>query len=516
VLIENDLAPSAYGMPLSDVAEPPFTELPPEDAHGFVRRNRLKLALVGGDASALLVGALLGQWFTGYLSDALPWQIAATTVLFVVAGVWCIRSQSLLLARTSAVRVVELTKIARSCVLLGVAMLLGDRIFRFGLHIEQAAITCLIILLLLVVWRSAFRSYMAHARQHGRFTRPTMLIGSDVEVYRLATLVATHRELGVEVVGVVGSRANAERTGMSDLWVGDIDEAEELVFDSAATGVVVSPSGIEPARFNALIRNLQRRGVHIFLATGLSGIEARRLRSMALAHEPVLYVEAPKFNRAQNLVKRAFDLVMASLLLLLASPVMVFVAIVVKLSDRGPVFYRQERVGRNGAAFRVLKFRTMTVGADRQLDGLADANERGGPLFKMATDPRVTRPGRWLREASLDELPQLFNVLRGHMSLVGPRPALPSEVEHFTAELRMRELVLPGITGLWQVEARDNPSFEAYRRLDLFYVENWSLTLDLLVVLATIEHIVVRLLKMAFSIRRRGDATIVAAAVETG
>jgi exopolysaccharide biosynthesis polyprenyl glycosylphosphotransferase len=358
---------------------------------------------------------------------------------------------------------------------------------------------------------------MAHARLSGRFMRPTMLVGSDVEVYRLANLVATHRELGVDVVGVVGDRGNAERTGMVDLWLGDVDDAEELIRRSGASGVLVSPAGIEPTRFNALIRTLQRDGLHLFLATGLSGIEARRLRSMSFAHEPLLYVEPPKFNRSQSTLKRVFDVVVASLMLVLASPVMLFCAIVVKLADRGPVLYRQERIGRNGVPFKVVKFRTMTVGADRQLHRLADTNERSGPLFKMTSDPRVTRPGRWLREASLDELPQLFNVLRGEMSLVGPRPALPSEVERFSADLRMRELVLPGITGLWQVEARDNPSFEAYRRLDLFYVENWSLTLDLLVVLATTEHIIVRLLRMVARVFRRSDAsaTVPGTAVET-
>jgi lipopolysaccharide/colanic/teichoic acid biosynthesis glycosyltransferase len=226
---------------------------------------------------------------------------------------------------------------------------------------------------------------------------------------------------------------------------------------------------------------------------------------MALAHEPMLYVEPPKFNRAQALLKRAFDLVMASLLLVLASPVMVVCAIAVKLGDRGPVFFRQTRVGKNGRPITVTKFRTMTVNAEQHLAALTAENERSGPLFKMAADPRVTRVGKFLRDSSLDELPQLLDVLRGRMSLVGPRPALPSEVVHFSPELRTREMVMPGITGLWQVEARDNPSFEAYRRLDLFYVENWSLVLDMLVVLATIEHVVVRVVVLLGRSIRRDD-----------
>jgi lipopolysaccharide/colanic/teichoic acid biosynthesis glycosyltransferase len=188
-----------------------------------------------------------------------------------------------------------------------------------------------------------------------------------------------------------------------------------------------------------------------------------------------------------------------------SSTVVSVCAIAVKCCDRGPVFFRQARVGKNGRPITVTKFRTMTVNAEQHLAALAAANERSGPLFKMAADPRVTRVGTFLRESSLDELPQLIDVLRGRMSLVGPRPALPSEVVHFSPELRTREMVMPGITGLWQVEARDNPSFEAYRRLDLFYVENWSLVLDMLVVLATIEHVVVRVITLLGRSIRRDD-----------
>ena len=143
----------------------------------------------------------------------------------------------------------------------------------------------------------------------------------------------------------------------------------------------------------------------------------------------------------------------------------------------------------------MIKFRTMHVDAEARLAELTATNERTGPLFKMKTDPRVTRVGHWLRESSLDELPQLFNVIKGEMSLVGPRPALPREVAQFTGDVRGRELVMPGITGLWQVEARDNPSFDAYRRLDLFYVENWTLLLDVLILAATVEHVLVRFVR---------------------
>jgi lipopolysaccharide/colanic/teichoic acid biosynthesis glycosyltransferase len=217
----------------------------------------------------------------------------------------------------------------------------------------------------------------------------------------------------------------------------------------------------------------------------------------------MLYVEAPSLSRAQMVLKRALDLAVSVILLILTAPVLGIISLAVKLQDGGPVYFRQQRVGRGGETFDVLKFRTMGVDAEKELAKLGAANERNGPLFKMERDPRVTRIGRILRETSLDELPQLVNVLRGEMSLVGPRPALPSEVVNFGADLRQREQVLPGITGLWQVEARDNPSFEAYRRLDLFYVENWSITLDLLIMLGTVEHLVARLVT---SLRRSPKA----------
>ena len=187
------------------------------------------------------------------------------------------------------------------------------------------------------------------------------------------------------------------------------------------------------------------------------------------------------------------------------------------------MLYKQQRVGRDGRLFEMVKFRSMVVDADARLAALEAGNERRGPLFKMEQDPRITRIGRFLRATSLDELPQLFNVLSGTMSLVGPRPALPSEVAEFPEELNARHQVRPGITGLWQVEARDNPSFEAYIRLDLFYVQNWTLATDLLILLGTVDHIVLRpLIKLMYrredERRRQAELQVAsaAAAVQAG
>jgi lipopolysaccharide/colanic/teichoic acid biosynthesis glycosyltransferase len=181
----------------------------------------------------------------------------------------------------------------------------------------------------------------------------------------------------------------------------------------------------------------------------------------------------------------------------LTAPLFLFVTIAVKLSDRGPVLFRQERVGRDGRPFTMLKFRSMVVDAESRLGDLRDENDRTGPLFKVARDPRVTRVGRVLRATSIDELPQLVNVLRGEMSIVGPRPALAREVAQFSPELQRRHTVLPGVTGLWQIEGRDDPDFSKYEAADLYYVENWSVTLDVAIMVRTFAAVVSRIVRSA-------------------
>ncbi len=222
----------------------------------------------------------------------------------------------------------------------------------------------------------------------------------------------------------------------------------------------------------------------------------------AAAQRPRYRIESEWAETAKRAIDLAFGLPLFALMVL-AFP---WVALAVKLTSRGPVLFRQVRIGRGGQPIVVYKFRSMHIDAEARLRADAALHRRyveNGFKLPSEIDPRITAVGRVLRRTSLDELPQLFNVVRRQMSLVGPRPALPAEVATFPADLRSRERVLPGITGLWQAEARDNPSFEAYRRLDLFYVENWSMTLDLLIVLGTLEQIG---LKLVHTIARRRSA----------
>lgn len=212
------------------------------------------------------------------------------------------------------------------------------------------------------------------------------------------------------------------------------------------------------------------------------------------AEDPAITVIRISRRRWQRFAKRLMDSSLALLLLVVALPILLSAGLAIKLQDGGSVLFRQERVGRNGRRFTLYKLRTMVPDAEHQLERLLGHNQRqGGPLFKLADDPRVTRVGRFLRATSIDELPQLFNVLRGTMSLVGPRPALPAEVAQFDKELLQRLHVLPGVTGLWQVVARDDTAFESYRRLDLAYLGGWSLRLDAVIVMATAVQVLNRL-----------------------
>ena len=260
------------------------------------------------------------------------------------------------------------------------------------------------------------------------------------------------------------------------------------------------------------LRALVDSGVEIYVSPALQRIAIDRLRPLPMAHEALLFIEPPRSSMGREMLSRAVDIALAPFLLLLALPFLVVAAIAIKVADGGSVLFRQRRIGRDGVEFTCLKLRTMSLDAEARIDEVRHHNHRtGGPLFKAADDPRVTKIGQFLRMTGLDELPQLVNVLRGDMALVGPRPALPSEVEEFDEELRQRHRVRPGLTGLWQLEAGENAGFGAYRSLDLFYVDNRTIGLDLVVMVLTAQLVVTRVLRFVIG-RRTADIGAPAAA----
>ncbi|HZC69909.1 MAG TPA: sugar transferase [Jatrophihabitans sp.] len=260
--------------------------------------------------------------------------------------------------------------------------------------------------------------------------------------------------------------------------------------DRGADAVVVLPGAMSSSALRHLAWDLEGSGVKLLVDTGLTEVARARLHLDGSARTPLLQVSIPRFTGPKRLVKNGFDRVAATLAIIVLSPVLLGIALAVRLTSRGPVLFRQERVGLGGRRFTMLKFRSMADGAEALLPMLEQANEQDGPLFKIAEDPRITRLGRMLRRYSVDELPQLFNVLAGDMSLVGPRPPLPREVAEYPDDVRRRLLVKPGITGLWQVCGRSDLTWAESVRLDLHYVENWSLGLDLALLAKTVKAIV--------------------------
>jgi len=460
----------------------------------------LREFLVSLDALAIVVAwclAWLARW------DGAP-PAGAVEVVVGLGGVTAlalvlIAALGLYRARVCAVRAVELVRLARAAGLAAGAVFLASRMFSVEVSSYRITAGFAISFGLLAGFRALYAGWLQAVRADGRLGRPVVIVGTNDEALELYRLLHAHPELGFRINGVVGDETAVVEWGTGVPWLGRTDTTLEALRASGATGVFVAPSALEPGQLNPLCRELVGAGVHVHLSSGLHGIAQRRLRPMPVAHEPCFYLEPVGLARRQQIAKRALDVALGSLALLVTLPLLALAALAIKFEDRGPVLFRQRRVGRDGVPFDVIKLRTMVVDAEARRAPLETSNERGGPLFKVATDPRRTRIGRLLERSSFDEVPQLWNVLRGEMSLVGPRPALPSEVESFDEKLLGRDSVPPGLTGLWQVTARDNPSFYAYRRLDLFYLENWSIGLDLTIMLGTARALVARLFRSSTS-----------------
>lgn len=446
---------------------------------------------VGWAAGLLLPGVLMGESTLLLLGNA-KWAAVGAVVSLAA-----VRAQQLYLARVCVVKTIEIQRLMRACALGGLGVFFLTLAVNQDVSPERIIIASFIAFTAVAANRSAFRSQLRSARRVGRHVRNAVLIGSNDEAGDLLRITQEHPETGIRIVGLVANSSDERDIPLP--YLGRPADALDAIAHADATGAIVVASSLPAAQLNPLVRRLLEAGVHVHVASGLRGIAHHRIRPTPLAHEPLLYLERSRLSRWQLVAKRCLDVALAAVAVVLAAPILLAAALAVWLEDRGPVLFRQERVGLNGQPFNVLKLRSMTVDAEHLLSDVHELNERqDGPLFKAHADPRVTRVGRFLRATSIDELPQLFNVLRGTMSLVGPRPALRQEAEAFDADLGTRTQVRPGITGLWQVEARDNPAFGPYRRLDLFYIENWSIGFDLSIVFATAATVAARAARLAF------------------
>ncbi|ADG79218.1 Exopolysaccharide biosynthesis polyprenyl glycosylphosphotransferase OS=Tsukamurella paurometabola(strain ATCC 8368 / DSM / CCUG 35730 / CIP 100753 / JCM 10117 / KCTC 9821 / NBRC 16120 / NCIMB 702349 / NCTC 13040)OX=521096 GN=Tpau_2615 PE=3 SV=1 [Tsukamurella paurometabola] len=348
----------------------------------------------------------------------------------------------------------------------------------------------------LLISRTAWRRRVHADRRSGRVTTSLLVVGTRVSVARFQNSIAGNPARGYQVVGVVLTDAGDDDAapcgpdGTDGVRFPNLETGLAAIRDRGECAVALTAiDALEVSAMRELTWKLDEMHIDLMVAPGVLAAAGPRVAYRSEAGLPLMHIERPRYLRATTLMKRLFDVTLGSVLLLLLSPVFVITALAVKFDDRGPIFYRSERMGLADRPFGMWKFRTMVVGADRMLSDLADLNEAAGVLFKMQNDPRVTRVGKLLRRYSIDELPQLFNVIAGTMSLVGPRPPLLSEVAAYDAITTKRMLVRPGMTGLWQVSGRSTLSWEETVHLDLTYVENWSLAADLQILWRTFRAV---------------------------
>ena len=372
-------------------------------------------------------------------------------------------------------------------------------IFAFLLKVDIARSYVLIAfpvgVIALLLGRWMWRQWLMAQRLRGRYSATVVLVGS------IDTVIAINRELerlpsaGYRVVAACVPGSNLLFLPASSVPVsGDFDDVTALMDRNAADTVIVTSSDLAPQRIRELSWALDPGRQHLVVAPSITDVGGPRIHVRPVAGLPLVHVETPRYEGLKRFSKRAFDVVASFVLIVIASVPMLAIAAAIRLSSSGNVIFRQERVGYRGSKFMMLKFRSMVVDAEELLQNLAaePRSEGNAVMFKLRNDPRITPIGAFLRRFSLDELPQLLNVFLGSMSLVGPRPPLESEVAVYEHHVHRRFLVKPGITGLWQVSGRSNLSWEDTVRLDLYYVENWSLTGDVMILWRTLKAVVGR------------------------
>jgi exopolysaccharide biosynthesis polyprenyl glycosylphosphotransferase len=347
-----------------------------------------------------------------------------------------------------------------------------------------------LVVLVLITVRHLARRALHRRRAAGESMRRTLVVGDASSVTQIVDDLRALPQYGYQISGVCVPSFDGPLPPLGVPVLGTVSDAVQVAADGVFDVVIVTGSELSGQALRRLSWALQRTSAELVVAPGIVEVFGPRVTLEPTAGLSLIHVNAAESRRSRIITKRAFDTAFALGALLLLAPVMAVIAVAVKVTSPGPVLFRQTRVGKEGREFTMLKFRTMVVDAEAKLAELRAANQADGPLFKMDRDPRITRVGHFLRKHSLDELPQLLNVVRGEMALVGPRPPLPYEVAQYRESARRRLLVKPGLTGLWQISGRADLAWEEAVKLDLRYVENWSIAFDLMILWRTLYVVV--------------------------
>jgi exopolysaccharide biosynthesis polyprenyl glycosylphosphotransferase len=442
--------------------------------NAYLRRTLIADVMCG------LIAGLLAAELRFHADGSLPREYLVLTLLFPVC--W---SASVGLAGGYDGRVIglgsdEFRRVLNAAVGLTAAMAITSYTAKLDLARGYLAAALPSAAVLDLVIRYRLRKHLHRLRSGGQCTRRVVAVGHAASVADLVTTLRreTHHGLAVVAACVAGLPGSGEVEDVP--VVGELGSVATAVstFGADTVAVLACPE-LSGARLRELAWQLEKTGTDLCVAPALLDVAGPRTTIRPVAGLPLLHVDHPELAGARQIIKGAFDRLAAAAALLVLGPLFLLISSAIKLTDPGPVLFRQVRVGKDGRPFTLYKFRTMVVDAERRKAQLSNRNEADGALFKIRRDPRVTSCGAWLRRWSLDELPQLLNVLGGDMSLVGPRPALPEEAALYGHHVRRRLAVKPGLTGLWQVSGRSDLPWEEAVRLDVRYVENWSFALDL-------------------------------------
>ncbi|MCG2807325.1 MAG: sugar transferase [Coriobacteriia bacterium] len=464
-----------------------------------LRRRYLRLAVFLVDVCAVLFATLLAtqiRW--GTLTSDISFESSARTAPYLLlAAVLCI--VWLLLFWWE--RMYDLNRIfwgseeytrAIRAVSLGVVVIILVT-YSLKLHGFARGWTLLAWILGVVAvcaGRAAMRLTVSRARRRGRLLRPTLLVGSNAEARHIKMRLLKDASSGLALVGYLAGQDSSEGSDQIRGYLeclGESADLERVVPERAIDTVIIAVSAFSDEGVARMIASIRLLEVDVYLSAGLLEVTTSRVMVREASGVPFVVVKGVSLSRTNLYIKRVFDLLVAGAVVLVGIPLWAILGVAVKLSGPGPVFFMQPRTGRDGREFKMFKFRSMSADAPELHAKLAsEQNEADGPIFKMKDDPRVTSVGRLMRKYSLDEFPQLLNVLKGEMSLVGPRPLPTYETKDLTLAQRRRHDVPPGLTGMWQVSGRSGLTFDEMIQLDLYYIENWSVVLDMSLLVRTV------------------------------
>jgi exopolysaccharide biosynthesis polyprenyl glycosylphosphotransferase len=465
---------------------------------GLVWAKRYRARLQFTDISIIIVA--VGSAFLARFGGADPiapgafhadyWSISALIVgaWILTLGVFHTRD-----SRVVGVGVAEYRQVMNASALTFGLLAIGFLIFRVDIARGYFVLALPLGVIGLMLERWLWRKWLLRQRRFGHYLARAIVVGNREDVEYVVGQIDNKSGAAYFVVGAALESHPTDSITVGGHCVPIVSDFEHVADAAADLGVDTVVVAGQPHGGSQFIRNLgwdlEATSAELVLSSRLTDVAGPRIHFRPVEGLPLIHVEIPHFEGAKHALKRFVDVMLSSLALVALTPLLLAIALLIKLDSPGPVLFRQERCGRGGRGFQIVKFRSMIASAEDDLAGLLDQNEASGVLFKLRNDPRITRVGRVLRKYSLDELPQIWNILIGEMSVVGPRPPLPGEVTAYESHVRRRFYIKPGLTGLWQVNGRSNLSWEESVRLDLYYVENWSLAGDLMIIWRTVKTV---------------------------